>query len=83
MAAGLVAIIGGIERVDAAADGDGAMSWVLGSMVFWAAAWALNIRLAASRLAGHRVGRLAVPAIFGVTILVVWEGLVRGLGVPA
>jgi NitT/TauT family transport system permease protein len=52
-------------------------------MVFWAAAWALNIRLAASRLAGHRVGRLAVPAIFGVTILVVWEGLVRGLGVPA
>ena len=59
------------------------MSWVLGSMVFWAAAWALNIRLAASRLAGHRVGRLAVPAIFGVTILVVWEGLVRGLGVPS
>lgn len=58
------------------------MSWVLGSMVFWAAAWALNIRLAASRLAGHRLGRLAVPAIFGVTILVVWEGLVRGLGVP-
>jgi NitT/TauT family transport system permease protein len=52
-------------------------------MVFWAAAWALNIRLAASRLAGHRIGRLAVPAIFGVTILVVWEGLGRGLGVPA
>jgi NitT/TauT family transport system permease protein len=56
--------------------------WVLGSMLFWAAAWALNIRLAASRLMRHRAARLAVPAIFGVTILVLWEGLVRGLGVP-
>ena len=26
--------------------------------------------------------RLAVPVIFGVTILVVWEGVVRGLAVP-
>ena len=24
------------------------MTWVLGTMLFWAAAWALNIRLAAS-----------------------------------
>jgi NitT/TauT family transport system permease protein len=28
------------------------------------------------------VGRLIVPAIFGLTILVVWEALVRGLNVP-
>ena len=52
-------------------------------MIFWAAAWALNIRLAASGLMAHRAGRLAVPAIFGVTLLVAWEGLVRGLAVPA
>jgi NitT/TauT family transport system permease protein len=59
------------------------MIWVIASMAFWAAAWALNIRLAASRLSGSRGGRLVVPAIFGITLLVVWEGLVRGLNVPA
>ncbi|PZQ95681.1 MAG: ABC transporter permease [Cereibacter sphaeroides] len=58
------------------------MTWVLGSLVFWAAAWALNIRLAASGLMKHRAGRLLVPAIFGATLLVVWEGVVRGLNVP-
>jgi NitT/TauT family transport system permease protein len=57
--------------------------WVLGSMVFWAAAWAVNIRLAASDLTRHPAGQLLVPALFGVTILVVWEGLVRGLSVPS
>jgi NitT/TauT family transport system permease protein len=59
------------------------MTWVLGTMLFWAAAWALNIRLAASRLTNSRAGRLIVPAIFGLTLLGVWEGLVRGLQVPA
>ncbi|MCA3447421.1 MAG: ABC transporter permease [Rhodobacter sp.] len=59
------------------------MTWVLGTMLFWAAAWALNIRLAASGLAQSRMGRLVVPAIFGLTLLGVWEGLVRGLQVPA
>ncbi|MCA3442932.1 MAG: ABC transporter permease [Rhodobacter sp.] len=59
------------------------MTWVLGTMLFWAAAWALNIRLAASGLAQSRTGRLVVPAIFGLTLLGVWEGLVRGLQVPA
>ena len=59
------------------------MTWVLGTMLFWAAAWALNIRLAASRLTRSRAGRLIVPAVFGLTLLGVWEGLVRGLAVPA
>jgi len=59
------------------------MTWGLGTMLFWAAAWALNIRLAASGLAQSRTGRLVVPAIFGLTLLGVWEGLVRGLQVPA
>jgi NitT/TauT family transport system permease protein len=59
------------------------MIWVLASMVFWAAAWALNIRLAASDVVAGRGGRLLVPAIFGITLLVVWEGLVRGLQVPS
>jgi NitT/TauT family transport system permease protein len=59
------------------------MTWVLGTMLFWAAAWALNIRLAASRVTQSRAGRLIVPAIFGLTLLGVWEGLVRGLQVPS
>jgi NitT/TauT family transport system permease protein len=59
------------------------MTWVLGTMLFWAAAWALNIRLAASGLTRSRAGRLIVPAIFGLTLLGVWEGLVRGLQVPS
>lgn len=53
------------------------MIWVIFALGFWAAAWALNVRLA-NRASG---GGLMVPAIFGITILVVWEGLVRGLGI--
>jgi NitT/TauT family transport system permease protein len=59
------------------------MTWVLGTMLFGAAAWAINIRLAAGRITQTRAGRLIVPAIFGLTLLGVWEGLVRGLQVPA
>ena len=57
------------------------MIWVIGAVVFWAAAWALNVRLARSGLVASRLGRMVIPALFGVTVLVVWEGLVRGLGV--
>ena len=42
----------------------------------------MNARLAASELARLRVVRIFVPVLFGVTLLVVWEGLVRGLEVP-
>ena len=59
------------------------MALVVGSLAFWAAAWWLNVRIAASRWAATRAGKLAVPAIFGVTLLVLWEGLVRGLSVPS
>lgn len=58
------------------------MIWVLFSAGFWAAAWALNVRLSHSDLVKSRAGALVVPAIFGVTLLVVWEGMVRGLNVP-
>jgi len=58
------------------------MSWLIFALVFWAAAWALNVRLSHSGLVRSRAGRLVVPAIFGITLLVVWEGIVRGLAVP-
>jgi NitT/TauT family transport system permease protein len=59
------------------------MTWVAGALTFWGLAWALNIWLSGQVLTRTRTGRLIVPAIFGVTILVLWEGLVRGLAVPA
>ena len=55
------------------------MNWVIGALVFWAVAWGLNVWLAGR--VTSRAGRMLVPALFGVTVLVVWEGLVRGLGV--
>ena len=58
------------------------MALIAGSLAFWAAAWWLNVRIAASRWSATTAGRLAVPALFGITLLVLWEGLVRGLGVP-
>ncbi|MGR3344369.1 MAG: ABC transporter permease [Paracoccaceae bacterium] len=58
------------------------MSWIAAALAFWAAAWWLNVRLSNHEHAGSRAFRLAVPVIFGVTILAVWEGLVRGLDVP-
>ena len=58
------------------------MTWVVAAIAFWLAAWWVNARIAASAFARSRAGRILVPAIVGVTVLVVWEGLVRGLNVP-
>ena len=55
------------------------MNWVLGALVIWAAGWALNIWL--SRRGEMRAVRIAVPVIFGLTLLAMWEALVRGFGV--
>jgi len=58
------------------------MIWVFAALVIWAGAWALNVSLANGRGAQTRAVRLVVPAIFGVTLVVVWEMVVRGLDVP-
>jgi NitT/TauT family transport system permease protein len=58
------------------------MSWLIFAFLFWLAAWALNGRLARSDHARARWLRLLVPALFGITVLVLWEGIVRGLNVP-
>ncbi|MEE2946023.1 MAG: ABC transporter permease [Pseudomonadota bacterium] len=57
------------------------MIWIVGMLVFWAAAWSCNVWLANSAFSDKRAVRIAVPLIFGLTILVLWEGLVRGFGV--
>ena len=58
------------------------MTLVWGSLAFWLAAWWVNVRLANAQGSSQSVTRFLVPALVGITILVVWEGLVRGLEVP-
>ncbi len=57
------------------------MSWLIFALLFWAGAWVLNAVLANSRFAQLGIVRIFVPVLFGVTLLVLWEGVVRGLGV--
>ncbi len=57
------------------------MNWLVVALLFWLAGWGLNILLARSRWAGSLPVRVAVPVLFGVTLLVLWEGLVRHFGV--
>ena len=58
----------------------------LGCLLVWLAAWGV-VELIVARMPARgplaRAGSVAVPLIFGATILFVWEMLVRGLGVPA
>ncbi len=58
------------------------MMLVLAAFAIWAAAWVLNVRLSQGAARQSRLVQMAVPLIFGLTILLVWELLVRGLNVP-
>ena len=58
------------------------MTQVLSAFAVWAAGFALNLWLANGPARNTAATRLAVPMIFGATILIMWELLVRGLGVP-
>ncbi|MCB2111249.1 MAG: ABC transporter permease [Defluviimonas sp.] len=59
------------------------MTWLWGALLFWLAAWAFNAWLAGRARARGRVVTLFIPALFGITLLVLWEGVVRGLNVPS
>ena len=58
------------------------MMWIVSVLVVWAAGSWVNYRLANGAFSATRLVKLAVPFLFGVTIIAVWEGLVRGLSVP-
>ncbi|KQS88564.1 MULTISPECIES: ABC transporter permease [unclassified Rhizobium] len=60
-------------------------SLVFGAIAFWLVAWAINewlVRQTFRDRLANRAVRLVVPLLFGISILVLWEGLVRGLNVP-
>ena len=57
------------------------MMYVVLAFVIWAAGWWLNVRLSNGASSDAMAVKLAVPAIFGLTIVIVWELMVRGFEV--
>ncbi|MGX0878117.1 NitT/TauT family transport system permease protein [Roseovarius sp. MBR-154] len=55
------------------------MGWLVFGLLAWAVGWWINHRL--SHRPATRATRLAVPTVFGITIILIWESLVRGLGI--
>ena len=62
------------------------MSLIVAALVFWLVMWWVNERLVSintgTNLSMARAINLIVPLLFGVTILVMWELIVKGLQVP-
>ena len=54
---------------------------ILIAIGFWLVAWGINAWLAGSRYSGRRAVRIAIPGLFGLAILVLWQGVVTGLAV--
>jgi len=55
------------------------MKWVLLAFLFWLVMCAINVRLANGPQT--RLTKVLVPTLFGVTLLILWEGLVWGLSI--
>ncbi|SEL61552.1 NitT/TauT family transport system permease protein [Roseovarius azorensis] len=55
------------------------MGWLATGVFAWVLGWWINSRLA--RQSRTRLTGLLVPVIFGLTVIVIWESLVRGLGI--
>jgi NitT/TauT family transport system permease protein len=55
---------------------------VLVALGFWLACWVLNAGLARSRFAASRLVRIAIPLLFGLAVLGLWQGIVTGFSVP-
>lgn len=55
------------------------MGWLIFAVCAWCVGMALNILLA--RGAPNRWAGLAAPIVFGLTLLAVWEGIVRGFDI--
>ena len=55
------------------------MGWLAIGLLAWLGGWAINIRLAA--LPKSRLTGLAIPVIFGLSLVVIWESMVWGFDV--
>ncbi|AWI82674.1 ABC transporter permease [Alloyangia pacifica] len=54
------------------------MSWIVAGLIIWALGLWANVRLSKRK---GRVAALAVPVIFGLVLVFVWEAVVRGFGI--
>ncbi len=57
------------------------MNWLVFAFVFWGLATLINLLIAGTELNQTRWGKILVPALFGISMLVLWEGMVRGLDI--
>lgn len=57
------------------------MGWIVFALGAWAVGWGLNVWLSRRRL--NRAIRLAMPVLFGLTLIAIWEGVVRGFDISA
>ena len=55
------------------------MTWVFTALLTWIVLWVINIQLA--KIEANRFINLLVPALFGFSILILWEGFVRGFNI--
>jgi NitT/TauT family transport system permease protein len=56
------------------------------ALIFWAVAWAFNewlSRFEPRSLLLRRLIGIVVPTVFGIAVLVLWEGIVRGFQIPS
>lgn len=59
--------------------------WIVFAIAFWLGGWLLNEWLVRQKVAGVAMERsvsLVVPLIFGISLLMLWEGMTRGFNVP-
>ena len=52
------------------------MMVTVGALVLWGAGWWLSVRVAIGPVCDQPVVRVLIPAIFGITVILVWELLV-------
>jgi NitT/TauT family transport system permease protein len=57
------------------------MIYVMLGLILWILGWWVNVRLANGASSESTLVKVAVPAIFGLVIVVVWELMVRGFEV--
>lgn len=57
------------------------MMYVVLAVLVWGLGWWINVRLSNGAASDSRIVRIAVPLIFGLTVVLVWEFLVRGFEV--
>ncbi|PRY21542.1 NitT/TauT family transport system permease protein [Aliiruegeria haliotis] len=56
--------------------------WIVGALAALLAASYVNIQVANSEGRDQAISRFFVPVLFGISLLVLWQGIVRGFNVP-